>query len=177
MASSRPTLDVRYPLWPLALFRILFGLLYLQMALSKAPWKFQDGFRYGWLHGWIENEIAHPTFGWYVAFLKGAVLPYFTFFGAMTYVTEVALGLAFLLGLFVPVAGIAGALWQVNIALGSYNVPGEWGWVWMLLIAPQIVFALCRAGRSLGLDARVAGALADRFAAGKTLPGWARYLA
>ena len=39
-----------------------------------------------------------------------------------------------------------------NIALGSYSVPGEWYWIWPLLIAPHLVFAHSRAGRSVGLD-------------------------
>jgi len=41
---------------------------------------------------------------------------------------------------------------EVNIALGSYSVPGEWGWIWFLLIGPHLVFAHTRAGRILGLD-------------------------
>jgi hypothetical protein len=41
---------------------------------------------------------------------------------------------------------------MVNIAMGGYSVPGEWYWLWMLLIVPQIVFAHSRAGRVLGVD-------------------------
>ena len=26
---------------------------------------------------------------------------------------------------------------MVNIMLGSYSVPGEWPWLWVLFIAPQ----------------------------------------
>jgi hypothetical protein len=45
------------PGWPLAIFRIAFGLLYLDFALQKAPWN-----NFGWLQGWIEKEIATPAF-------------------------------------------------------------------------------------------------------------------
>lgn len=55
--------------WPLAVLRIVFGLMYLDMALQKAPWLVSGGRRYGWLDGWIQQEIAHPTFGWYAALL------------------------------------------------------------------------------------------------------------
>lgn len=139
--------------WPLAVLRIVFGLMYLDMALQKAPWLVSGGRRYGWLYGWIQQEIAHPTFGWYAAFLKDVVVPNFGFFGLLTFVTEITLGLGLLLGLLTRLAGLGGALWQVNIALGAFSVPGEWYWIWALLILPQGVFAACGAGRALGLDA------------------------
>ncbi len=138
--------------WPVAILRIVFGLMYLDMALQKAPWVVSGGQRYGWLYGWLQQEIAHPTFGWYAAFLKNVVVPNFGLFGMLTFVTEIALGLGLLLGLLTRLAGLGGALWQLNIALGAYSVPGEWYWIWALLILPQCVFAACGAGRMLGLD-------------------------
>ncbi|MGH7411652.1 MAG: TQO small subunit DoxD [Candidatus Methylomirabilis sp.] len=136
----------------LGLFRMIFGLLWLDLALQKAPWVIQDGQRFGWLYGYIWKEINNPTFDFYKAFLQGVVLPNFTFFGYMTFFTEIALGLSLLLGLLTVLGGLGGALWQLNIALGSYSVPGEWYWIWFLLIAPHLVFAQSRAGRSVGLD-------------------------
>lgn len=135
------------PGWPLALLRIAFGLLYLDMARQKAPW-----IDYGWLHGWIEQEVAHPTFGWYAEFLKNVVLPHFGLFGMMTFVVEVALGLSLLFGVLTRVAGFGGFLWQLNIALGAFSVPGEWYWIWPLLTLPQFCFAFSGAGQVLGLD-------------------------
>jgi hypothetical protein len=138
--------------WPVGMLRIVFGLMYLDMALQKAPWVVSEGHRYGWLYGWIQQEIAHPTFSWYAAFLTSVVVPNFGFFGLLTFLTEIALGLALLLGLLTRLVGFGGALWQVNIALGAFSVPGEWPWIWALLIAPQCVFAACGAGRALGVD-------------------------
>jgi hypothetical protein len=136
----------------LGLFRMAFGVLWLDMAWQKAPWVIHEGQRFGWLYGWIEKEIQHPTFSVYSRFLQAVVLPNFTPFGYLSFFTEVALGLSLLLGLFTVLGGIGGALWQLNIALGSYSVPGEWPWLWFLLIAPQMVFAATRAGRVLGID-------------------------
>jgi len=138
--SPRPVVSIGF-------FRVMFGLLWLDMALQKASWK-----NFGWLEGWIGKEINHPTFDFYKAFLEQVVLPHFTLFGWLTFVTELALGLSLLLGLFTVLGGLGGALWQLNIALGSYSVPGEWYWTWPLLIAPHLVFAHSRAGRSLGVD-------------------------
>ena len=146
--------------WPIAIFRIIFGVMYLDMALQKAPWVVSGGQRYGWLYGWLQQEIAHPTFGWYATFLRGVVVPHFGLFGLLTFITEIALGVALLLGLLTRLAGLGGALWQVNIALGAYNVPGEWSWIWALLIVPQCVFAACGAGRPLGADGAIRTKLA-----------------
>ncbi len=156
------------PGWPLALFRIAFGLLYLDMALQKAPWK-----NYGWLRGFIDQEIANPTFPWMAAFLRDVVLAHFAFFGTLTFVTELALGVALLFGLFTRLAGLGGFLWQANIALQAFNVPGEWYWIWVLLTLPQFCFAFGDAGRVLGVDAWLEPALRRRAAAGE---GWAGLL-
>ena len=159
------------PGWPLALFRIAFGVMYLDMALQKAPWVTTDGHPFGWLYGWIQQEIAHPAFGWYAGFLKAVVLPNFGFFGMLTFVTELALGIGLLFGLLTRLAGFGGLLWQVNIALGAYSVPGEWYWIWPLLTLPQFCFAACGAGRVLGLDGWLEPVLRRQATAGA---GWAR---
>ena len=136
------------PGWPLAIFRMAFGLLYLDMAFQKAPWK-----SYGWLRGFIEQEIQHPTFGVVSAFLQHVVLPNFALFGMLTFVTELGLGLLLLTGTLTRLAALGGFLWQVNIALQAFNVPGEWYWIWPLLTLPQFMFAACGAGRVWGVDA------------------------
>jgi hypothetical protein len=64
----------------------------------------------------------------------------------------IALGVSLLLGLLTVLSRIDGALWQFNIAIGSFSVPGEWYWHWPLLIVPHLVFAHSRAGRVVGLD-------------------------
>src|SRR5216684_5222 len=94
-----------------------------------------------------------PAFPAVASFFKSVVLPNFTFFGYMTFVVELALGLGLLLGLLTRLAGIGGFLWQVNIAVGAFNVPGEWYWIWVLLTMPQFCFAVLAAGRVWGLDA------------------------
>src|SRR5919108_4749277 len=61
-----------------SLYRIALGVMWLRMALEKAPWIISpEGQPYGWLYGYILKEIEHPTFAFYTAFLKNLVLPYF----------------------------------------------------------------------------------------------------
>jgi len=156
------------PGWPLAIFRLIFGILYLDMAFQKAPW-----LGYGWLPGFIEKEIANPTFPVVATVLREVVLVHFEFFGMLTFLTELGLGLGLLLGLLTRLVGLAGFLWQVNIAAQAFNVPGEWGWIWVLLALPQFCFAFCAAGRVWGVDAWLVPVLRQRAAAGA---GWARLL-
>ena len=96
------------------LFRIMFGILWLQAALQKAPWVFNaQGQRFGWLSNWIWQEIQHPTFQFYKAFLETVVFPNSIlrpFFGYMTFVVEIALGLSLLLGICTVLSGLGGAL-------------------------------------------------------------------
>jgi thiosulfate dehydrogenase [quinone] large subunit len=152
MGYLREAWQRELPGFSIGVFRILLGLMWLDLALQKAPWVIQDGHPFGWLHGWIWKEINHPTFGLYKAFLQSVVLPNFTLFGLMSFLTEIVIGLSLLLGLFTVLGGIGGALWQLNIAIGSFSVPGEWYWIWVLLIVPHLVFAHTRSGRILGLD-------------------------
>jgi uncharacterized membrane protein YphA (DoxX/SURF4 family) len=156
------------PGWPLALFRIAYGVLFLDMAFQKAPW-----INYGWLEGFIQKEIANPAFGWYAAFLQHVVLPHFSLFALQTFVVELALGVALLFGILTRLAGVGGFLWQVNIALGAFNVPGEWYWIWPLLTLPLFCFVFAGAGRVLGVDRVLEPALRRRAAAGRA---WARAL-
>jgi TQO small subunit DoxD len=164
--------DTRLPGWPLAIFRIAFGLLYLHMAVQKAPWvpapEPYRGLGYGWLRGFIDQEIAYPTFPFVVNFLKQVVVPNFGLFGMLTFIVELALGLGLFLGVLTRLVGLGGFLWQVNIALQAFNVPGEWPWIWVLLTLPQFCFAFCGAGRVLGLDAWLAPELRRRAADGST---------
>jgi thiosulfate dehydrogenase [quinone] large subunit len=168
IATDALGLKTLLPGWPLALFRIAYGVLFIDMAFQKAPWN-----NFGWLEGFIQKEIANPTFGWYTAFLQHVVLPHFALFGLQTFVIELGLGVALLVGAFTRLAGLAGFLWQVNIALGAFNVPGEWYWVWPLQTLPLFCFAFAGAGRVVGLDHVLGPALRRRATGGQA---WARVL-
>ena len=67
-------LTQRLPGLPVGLLRMMFGLLWLQAALQKAPWVINaQGQRFGWLSNWLWTETQHPTFGFYKAMLENVV--------------------------------------------------------------------------------------------------------
>lgn len=163
MASNNNACSIRdLALW-VGLYRIALGIMWLQMALAKAPWVIgPEGKPYGWLYGYIWKEINHPTFAFYTEFLESVLLPNFSFFGFITFVTEIAIGLSLVLGLLVPlIGGLGGTFMQVNIMLGSYSIPGEWFWLWPMLIGSHMIFMMGRAGRRLGLDGPISRSLAQ----------------
>jgi hypothetical protein len=51
--------------------------------------------------------------------------------------------------------GLVGALQILNLWLGLYNAEGEWPWTYFFLLVVQLIFAVHRYGRSLGLDALI----------------------
>lgn len=150
-------------LW-VGLYRIALGIMWVQMALQKAPWVLgPDGNPYGWLYGYIWKEINHPTFAFYTEFLQNVVLPNFYIFGLMTFVVEIAIGVSLISGLLVPlIGGLGGTVMQINIMLGSYSIPGEWFWLWPMLIGSHIIFMMGRAGRRVGLDGFISRSMAAR---------------
>jgi hypothetical protein len=58
-----------------------------------------------------------------------------------------------ILGGFVRLFGIIGALQILNLWLGLYSAPGEWPWTYFFLLVLMLIFAIHGYGRSLGLDA------------------------
>ena len=174
-ASSSGIRDLA--IW-VGLYRIALGIMWLQMALQKAPWIIgPEGKPYGWLYGYIWKEINNPTFGFYTEFLKNVILPNFNFFGFATFIVEIAIGVSLVLGLLVPlIGGLGGTLMQINIMLGSYSIPGEWFWLWPMLIGSHVIFMMGRAGRCLGLDGPLSRSLERSPGTGGNLRRLLRYI-
>jgi thiosulfate dehydrogenase (quinone) large subunit len=153
----------------LAIYRIVVGVMWLDLCLQKAPWVFdKEGNRYGWLYGWIWTEINNPTFQWYADFLQYFFLPNIAIMGMIVFVQELAIALSLITGTFVPlVGGLLGLAMQINLLIGNYSVPGEWFWTYPLLIVSHVAFTVDRAGRVLGVD----GMLVRRVEANREHPG------
>lgn len=169
----------RRPGLVVAFYRIALGLMWINMALQKAPWVMgPEGKPYGWLYGYVLKEVNNPTFQSYRAFLEGVFLPNFAFFGLFTFIAEIIIGLSLLAGILAPlVGGLGGLLWQINIAVGSYSLPGEWFWLWPLLIGSHAVLISEKAGRLLGIDQLLATHFVDRSPARGTLAKVLRIIA
>lgn len=138
--------------------RLFVGALWWQQSLWKLPPTYTDnpdGIT-GGLHHWVGEMAKYAAFGWQSAFVKDVVQPHFHLFAPQIYMTEVAIALSLLLGLWVRAGGALGALMAINLWLGLYRAPYEWPWTYFFLILIQITFVVLHAGRSLGIDAILA---------------------
>src|SRR5215469_12704362 len=102
-------------------------------------------------------------------FVNNVVLPHFYWFAPIVYGLEVLTAVSLMLGVFVRLFGIIGALQILNLWLGLYSAPGEWPWTYFFLVLLQLMFAVHRYGRRLGLDAIIAVRSQTRSVLGRLL--------
>ncbi len=141
------------PLWPVALARILYGVLWWQQSKWKVP---SDDFGRksgGGLWYWVQQEIQYPTVTAYRDFLVNVLVPHWTFFGYLTLFTETFIAVTLMLGLLTRLGAFVALGMAANITIGILSVPHEWGWTYTMLIMFAALFLLTGPGRSIGLDA------------------------
>jgi uncharacterized membrane protein YphA (DoxX/SURF4 family) len=139
------------------LLRFLIGAMWWQQSLWKLPPYYTDQpssqFGTTGLAYWMGQMGQHAAIPLQADFVNHIVLPHFYLFAPIVYAAEVLTGVSLMLGLFVRLFGIIGALQILNLWLGLYSAPGEWPWTYFFLLVLQIMFSLHSYGRSLGLDA------------------------
>jgi hypothetical protein len=145
------------------LCRFFVGSMWWQQTLWKLPPLYTDNpsdpVNTG-LHYWMMREGQSAAIGLQADFVNNVVLPHFYLFAPIVYALEVLTAVSLILGIFVRLWGVIGALQVLNLWLGLYNAEGEWPWTYFFLLVLMVIFAVHRYGRSLGLDA----VLVERFA-------------
>lgn len=131
-------------LWVL---RVTMGTMWWQQSLWKVPPHF-DGLRY-----WMEQMAQHAVFPLQGQLVGAFVVPNITVFGPLVYLTEVAIGVSLMLGLWTRLGALAGLGMGAVLWLGLYSAPGEWPWTYGYLIVIQALFVIDPPGRSLGVEA------------------------
>ncbi|HYZ64372.1 MAG TPA: hypothetical protein VE650_18125, partial [Acetobacteraceae bacterium] len=98
----------------------------------------------------MAENAAYPFFA---GLVRTLMLPHMDIVDPLVLATELGLAISFMLGLAVRPAATIGALYALGLWLGLYRHPGEWPWEYIFLATVQGMFAVHRAGHSLGLDA------------------------
>ena len=139
------------------IMRFLIGAMWWQQTLWKLPPFYTDQpdkpFGETGLAHWMQILGKSAAIPLQADFVNHIVLPHFYLFAPVVYAAEVATGASLMLGAFVRLFGIIGALQILNLWLGLYNAWGEWPWTYFFLLVLQVMFALDQYGRSLGVDA------------------------
>ena len=138
------------------LCRFFIGSMWWQQTLWKLPPLYTDNpsdpLNSG-LHFWMTREGQSAAISLQADFVNHIVLPNFYLFAPIVYALEVLTAVSLILGVFVRLWGVIGALQVLNLWLGLYNAEGEWPWTYFFLLVLMVIFALHRYGRSLGIDA------------------------
>jgi uncharacterized membrane protein YphA (DoxX/SURF4 family) len=139
------------------IMRFLIGAMWWQQTLWKLPPLYTDHpdqpFGETGLVHWMQIMGKSAAIPLQADFVNHIVLPHFYLFAPIVYAAEVLTGASLMLGAFVRLFGIIGALQILNLWLGLYNAWGEWPWTYFFLLVLQLMFALHQYGRSLGIDA------------------------
>jgi hypothetical protein len=140
-------------------FRLLIGCMWWQQSLWKLPPYYtdqpQEPFGTTGLAYWIGQMSKHAAIPLQADFVNNIVLPHFYLFAPIVYGLEVLTAVSLILGCFVRLGGVIGALQIANLWLGLYSAPGEWPWTYFFLLLLMASFALHHYGRSLGIDALI----------------------
>src|SRR5436190_5443309 len=153
--------------------RLLIGSMWWQQSLWKLPPYYtdqpQEPFGTTGLAYWMGLMGKHAAIPLQAEFVNKIVLPHFYLFAPIVYAAEVFVAVSLILGCFVRLGGIIGALQILNLWLGLYSAPNEWPWTYFFLLLLMLNFALHHYGRSLGLDAILVARLGERKTLTRTL--------
>ena len=136
---------------PIAGSRILLGVLWLASLRWKLPPDFEPGSERG-LREWLDLMVEHAAIGVYGELIADVVIPNFTLFAWLLFLTELAVGLSLLTGTWTRLGALVGLAMSVNLGIGLADVPGEWPWSYVLMATWHTTFLLTAAGRVWGVD-------------------------
>ena len=138
------------PLFWISMLRIIIGLMFLSTWLPNML----DGLYTpdGLLRFFtFEFPQSQNPITFYGNFIENVILPIRNVFAPFQLVTELLLGVALLIGIFSPLASLAGIFFLLNTMLATLG--HDWIWSYILPISILVVVFFSRAGRMVGLDA------------------------
>ena len=131
--------------------RVMIGAMSFQGSIWKLPLPVSGGFEAA-----TRPITEYAAFEFHRWIAKNIFIPLLPVLDPLTYLTELSLAVAFILGFLVRPMGVIGMLFVTQLWLGLYRQPEEWPWLYVFLIFVQGMFVVANAGKSLGLDAMIA---------------------
>ena len=143
--------------------RSLIGVLWLMSLRWKLPPDFIPPAGMRGLLDWLQLEVAHPTIGLYADLVTHIVLPNFTVFAWIVFLSELLVGLMLLTGTFTRVGALLGLLMSLNLGIGLSAIPGEWPWSYLMMVMWHGLLLVLPPSQLWGIDRW----LGDRLPAGR----------
>ena len=137
----------------LACLRVLMGVIFLSVFsynLSKGYYSPR-----GWAD-FVQRYADTTELGAYRSFLNDVMIPNAAIAARAQFVLELIVGVLLVIGLFTPVVGVLAALFQLNLLVATSGISTEWPGTYITLAAVLLAVAIGQAGRTLGMDARLA---------------------
>jgi thiosulfate dehydrogenase (quinone) large subunit len=122
---------------------------------------FDSGFAHGGFQQYLSEYLQGSTVSFYRPVLTHVILPHAVFFGYLVGVIELFIGLSLLVGLYVRVASVLGALHMISLTLATWWEPGHGVPTWryfgaeldhLPLLWLFVVLYAADAGKTWGLD-------------------------
>jgi len=107
------------------------------------------------LRQWMLCEVAHPLVPLDGAFVRGVAFTHYQLFGWITFLTETAIAFSLIVGLFGRLGALVGTLWAINLAVGLWDVPGEWYWTYLMPVVLNAILLATAAAHYIRLDALI----------------------
>jgi thiosulfate dehydrogenase (quinone) large subunit len=144
----------------IAVVRIATSVFFLLFGQYKI---FGSSFSHGGFQQYLQGFVQSGAVRFYATFLNNFVLPAAVFFGYVVGVGEMFIGLSLLLGKWVRIASVLGALHMLSLTLATWWEPGHGVPLWryfgaeldhLPLLFLFIIFFVSDAGQAWGLDGR-----------------------
>lgn len=139
------------PGWFIGLCRVFFGAMWLYNASGKTPPDFGQAAGAGLWEG-IQQAVQHAAFPWYRAFLEATVTSHLAFWGWLLLLSELAVGISLVLGLFTRLFATLGLLLSVNLLVAFAAHPTRTSATYWFMILFHALFIATNAGLNWGLD-------------------------
>jgi len=144
----------------IAVVRMATAVFFLLFGQYKI---FGSEFTHGSFQQYLESFTQNSAVSFYQPILNNLIVPHAVFFGYVVGIVEMFIGVCLLLGIWVQIASVLGALHMVNLTLATWWGPGPGMPVWryfgaeldhLPLLFLFVIFFVADAGQVWGLDGR-----------------------
>ena len=161
----RTPVGMEHPAEWLAFLRVAVGLYFVKSLVTKMSITLVGGFlplpavSERWITvmpNIVTKQASENPILWYKAFLEHTVLTHPALFANLTAWGETVVGIGLTLGLLTGFASLVGLVLVINYGLATqWMSPGQQGFH-LILFALMVAFFFSRAGRTWGIDAKIA---------------------
>jgi thiosulfate dehydrogenase (quinone) large subunit len=144
----------------IAVVRIATSIFFILFGQYKI---FGSAFANGGFQQYLQGFIQNGAVSFYQPVLANLILPHAVFFGYVVGALEMFVGVCLLLGIWVRLASVLGALHMLSLTLATWWEPGHGIPVWryfgaeldhLPLLFLFVIFFVADAGKEWGLDGR-----------------------